>query len=111
MAERRSAAQRRTTKGDVTHSGRVTPKKAVGTPTHTPTPSTHTSGRYTPPVPREMKVSPPWVPVLMFVLLGLGVAVIVLNYLGVLPGDTKNWYLVLGLGLITAGFITATNYH
>ena len=109
MAERRSAAQRRTTKGTTT--GRVTPKKAVGTPTHTPTPSSHASGRYTPPVPREMKVSPPWVPVLMFALLGLGVAVIVLNYLGVLPGDTQNWYLVLGLGLITAGFITATNYH
>ena len=50
-------------------------------------------------------------PVLMFTLLGLGVALIVLNYLGVLPGGTENWYLVLGLGLITAGFITATNYH
>ena len=109
MAERRSAAQRRTTKAPGS-TGRVTPKKAVGTPTHTPTSSTST-GRYTPPIPREMKVSPPWVPVLMFLLLGLGVAVIVLNYLGVLPGDTKNWYLVLGLGLITAGFITATNYH
>jgi hypothetical protein len=108
MAERRSAAQRRTTKGS---SGRVTPKKAVGTPTHAPTASATSSGRYTPPIPREQKVSPPWVPVLMFALLGLGVAVIVLNYLGVLPGDTKNWYLVLGLGLITAGFVTATNYH
>ena len=108
MAERRSAAQRRTSKGTT---GRVTPKKAVGTPTHAPPPSATPSGRYTPPVPREMKVSPRWVPVLMFTLLGLGVALIVLNYLGVLPGGTENWYLVLGLGLITAGFITATNYH
>jgi hypothetical protein len=107
MAERRSAAQRRT-KGT---SGRVTPRKAVGTPTHAPKPSDTPSGRYTPPIPREQKVSPPWVPVLMFGLLGIGVAVIILNYLGVLPGGTENWYLVLGLGLITAGFVTATNYH
>lgn len=108
MAERRSAAQRRTTKGTT---GRVTPKKAVGTPAHAPHASETASGRYTPPIPREQKVSPTWVPVLMFALLGIGVAVIVLNYLGVLPGGTENWYLVAGLGLITAGFITATNYH
>ena len=30
------------------------------------------SARYTPPVPKELKVSPMWVPVLMFALLGLG---------------------------------------
>lgn len=76
--------------------GRVTPKG---------------SNRYTPPVPREMKVSPRWVPVLMFVLLILGMVIIVANYLEVLPGDAKNTYLFLGLGLITAGFITATKYR
>ena len=52
-----------------------------------------------------------WVPVLMFILLGAGALIIVLNYLGVVPGDTSNWYLVLGLGLILGGIITATNYH
>ena len=52
-----------------------------------------------------------WVPVLMFTLLGLGLVVILLNYLGVLPGETNNWYLLAGLGLILAGIITATNYH
>jgi hypothetical protein len=76
--------------------GRVTPKG---------------SNRYTPPVPREMKVSPRWVPILMFVLLILGMVIIVANYLEVLPGDAKNTYLFLGLGLITAGFITATKYR
>ncbi|HVM54521.1 MAG TPA: cell division protein CrgA [Acidimicrobiales bacterium] len=99
MAERK-AAQRRT-------SGRVTPKK--GTPDKVD--AGIASGRYTPPIPREEKVSPMWVPVLMFALLGLGVVVIVLNYVGLMPGDTSNGYLLLGLGLITAGFITATNYH
>jgi hypothetical protein len=94
---------RRTPRG-----GRVTPKqtkqstKPVG------------SGRYTPPIPREVKVSPRWVPVLMFAFLISGLLVIVLNYLGVLPtksGNASNWYLLLGLGLITSGFITATGYR
>lgn len=68
-------------------------------------------GRYTPPIPRAQKVSPTWVPVLMFTLLGLGVLTIILNYVNLLPGDANNGYLVLGLGLITGGFITATYYH
>lgn len=80
-------------------SGRVTPKS---------------TGRYTPPTPKEYKVSPTWVPVLMLALLVSGMLVIVSNYLpgaGILPGDTDNKYLLLGLGLITGGFITATKYR
>lgn len=69
------------------------------------------SGRYTPPIPKSYKVSPRWVPVLMFALLVVGMLVIVVNYLGVLPGGTKNGYLFVGLALITAGFITATRYR
>ncbi len=69
------------------------------------------STRYTPPVPAEVKHSPSWVPVLMFLLLGLGLLVIPLNYLGLLPGSTSNWYLLGGLGLILAGIITATQWH
>lgn len=69
------------------------------------------SSRYTPPIPRDVKVSPRWVPVLMFTFLGAGSAVIFLNYLGLMPGDTNNLYLLLGLGLILAGIITATQYH
>ena len=103
MAERK-ASDRRTT-------GRVTPKGGTK-----PKPVEHVdagiaSGRYTPPIPREQKVSPWWVPALMFTFLGLGVLVIVLNYVGLLPGDTSNGYLLLGLGFITVGFIVATNYH
>lgn len=86
--------------------GRVTPK---GGSTSLPKPGA--SSRYTPPIPQEFKVSPRWVPILMFALLGVGLLVIFLNYLGVLPGDTKNSYLLLGLGFILGGIVTATQYH
>lgn len=87
---------RRPGPGSRSSAGRVTPKG---------------SGRYTPPIPKEEKVSPRWVPVLMFTLLVLGMLVIIANYLEVLPGDAKNEYLFVGLGMITAGFITATKYR
>ena len=78
-------------------SGRVTPKA---------------TGRYTPPVPRSEKVSPRWVPIVMFTSLGLGMLVILANYVSLLPGDEpSNLYLLLGLVLITIGFITATKLH
>lgn len=86
--------------------GRVTPKKGATDATR-PGPS----GRYTPPVPQELKVSPPWVPILMFSLLGLGVLVILLNYMGVLPGGASNAYLGLGLIAICAGIVVATQYR
>lgn len=57
------------------------------------------------------KVSPTWIPVLMFTLLGVGTVGIILNYVSLLPGGISNWYLVGGLGLILAGIITATQYH
>ena len=83
--------------------GRVTPK---GTPSSTP------SGRYTAPIPRELKVGAAWVPWVMGALLISGMLVIILNYMGLLPGDgTNNWYLLGGLGLITAGFIVATRWR
>jgi Cell division protein CrgA len=69
------------------------------------------SSRYTPPVPKYVKESPRWVPVLMFALLILGALAIVLNYLGVVPHSPSNWYLLGGLGAILAGIITATQYR
>lgn len=69
------------------------------------------SGRYTPPVPKAVKVSPPWVPILMGTLLALGAIIIILNYVSVLPGGASNAYLLVGLALITGGFITATQWH
>jgi hypothetical protein len=105
MANRnaRRAADRRVSRG---HTGRTTPKGGGR-------PDDRTGhGRYTPPVPKYEKVSPPWVPALMFTLLILGGLVIVLNYMNLLPGEeSSNWYLLLGLGLITGGFATATQYH
>jgi hypothetical protein len=85
---------------------RVTPKGGRVTPKGGPT-----SGRYTPPIPKSEKVSPPWVPAVMFTCLILGMVIIIVNYTGVLPGGTDNKYLILGLALITGGFITATQYH
>jgi cell division protein CrgA len=83
--------------------GRVTPKGGERHPGQ--------STRYTPPTPREAKVSPPWVPVLMFTLLGIGLVVIFLNYLDLLPGGMSNAYLGLGLAAICGGIITATQYR
>lgn len=80
-----------------TPSGRVTPKPTA---------------RYTPPIPKSEKVSPIWVPIVMFASLGLGMLVILANYVSLLPGgEPSNMYLLLGLVLITVGFITATKYH
>ena len=75
------------------------------------TPKTVESGRYTAPIPKSEKVSPLWVPALMFACLGLGMVIIITNYVDVLPGGTSNWYLLIGLGLITVGFLTATQYR
>jgi hypothetical protein len=94
----------RTTPKGTGSSGRTTPK---GGSDRNPGQST----RYTPPIPREVKVSPTWVPVLMFTLLGIGLVVIFLNYLGVLPGGMSNAYLGVGLAAICGGIITATQYR
>lgn len=69
------------------------------------------SGRYTAPVPVDLRESPRWVPVLMLALFAIGVLGIVLNYLGLLPGGAHNYYLLGGLGAIVLGFITATQYR
>ncbi|MEE9415535.1 MAG: cell division protein CrgA [Acidimicrobiales bacterium] len=87
--------------------GRVTPK---GTRADQPRDSvvTHTS------LSAGKGPSPMWVPILMFALLGIGMLVILLNYVGLLPfvdGSASNWYLLLGLGLILGGIITATQYR
>lgn len=107
MAKRTPGNQTRST-------GRVTPKggkRALSKDDRAKGRTTEGSGRYTPPIPHEQKISPRWVPVLMFFFLLSGAAVIVVNYLGLLPGEADNRYLLLGLALITGGFITATRYH
>ncbi len=52
-----------------------------------------------------------WVTQTMFGLLGAGTAMIIVNYVDLLPGGTSNWYLLGGLGLVLAGIITATQLH
>jgi hypothetical protein len=102
-------------KGRYGTTGRVTPKKAdvvaADRAERAERSGPAPSGRYTPPVPREWRESPKWVPALMFTFLALGALVIVINYTPLMPGGSSNWYLLLGLGLITMGFITATKWE
>lgn len=118
-------AKRKVPAGSSGSGGRVTPKGGApaksaaakaktgsGNPKATSSRTTPSpTSRYTPPVPSEYKISPRWVPILMFTLLGLGMVMIFCNYLGLVPGGTSNWYLLGGLGLILGGIITATQYH
>ena len=69
-------------------------------------------GRYTAPKPKSATSSPLWVPAAMFTCLGLGLLVIVANYLGLLPGgQAQNSSLFIGLGLMIAGFGLSTQYR
>jgi hypothetical protein len=87
--------------------GRVTPKGGAITDTG----RSVVSGRYTAPIPVEYRRSASWVPILMLVFFSAGILMIVLNYLGLLPGATSNWYLLGGLGLMICGFVVATQYR
>ena len=82
--------------------GRVT---APGTRPDNYKPATHTHTGFETQAP-----SPLWVPILMFSLLGAGVATIIVNYLGVF-WDTSNVVLLVGLAIILAGIITATRFR
>jgi len=66
------------------------------------------------PVPPSQQVyakgpSPWWVPAIMFGLLILGALVIMANYM--IGDQASNTRLVIGLGLILGGIITATQYR
>ena len=69
------------------------------------------SGRYTPPIPKDVRQSPRWYGGAVLAVLILGVLTILLNYMSVLPGSVSVWYLVAGLALLFVGFIMATHYH
>lgn len=94
--------------------GRVTPKGGPTKSRRTTSPEEPEFGssRYTPPTAAAAAMpSPMWVPVLMFGLFGVGVLTIFLNYVSMLPGAVSNAYLLLGLGFILGGIITATQYR
>jgi hypothetical protein len=69
------------------------------------------SGKYTPPVPKNVRSSPRWFGAAVLALLVLGVLIILLNYLTVLPYSVSAWYLVVGLVVIFVGFVMATRYR
>ena len=64
-----------------------------------------------PPVHHDEKVSPKWYAAVMFTLMGIGVLVIVLNYIDLVPGGHQSMYLYSGLGAIALGFLMTMNYH
>ena len=66
--------------------------------------------RQPPPKPKP-KVSPLWIGALFFTLLLTGVTIIICNYIGVFPGENAAWVLWYGLGLISASFVVATQWH
>lgn len=69
---------------------------------------------YEPPPKKKPRPSPRWFGALIVALLLLGVAVIVTNYLGVIPGtggQARTLFLLVGLGLIAGGFLAATQWR
>ena len=95
----KSAGGRSTSKGSTSKVGR---------------PSTaEESGRYTRPIPKSVRRSPPWYGALVLGLLIVGVAVIVVNYLAHLPfvAHGSSWGLVVGLVMIFAGCLLATRHR
>lgn len=68
----------------------------------------HSSSRYTPPIPKSMRESPRWVPILMLVLLVLGGVIIMARNL-VFSGN--NWLTLVGLACILGGLYTATKWR
>ncbi len=65
-----------------------------------------------PPAPAEQKgPSPTWYVVTMFGLMGLGILIVLVNYMGFLPGGTSNLYLLGGLACIAIGFAMTLDYR
>lgn len=65
----------------------------------------------TPPTRGKPKSSPAWYAFLVLGLMVVGVAMIVLNYMGLMPGDTRQLWLWVGLGFIAGGFMAATQWR
>jgi len=59
----------------------------------------------------EQGASPTWYVATMFGLMAVGIVVILVNYMGLLPGGTDNWYLLVGLGMLGVGFAMTLNYR
>ena len=55
--------------------------------------------------------SPTWYVATMFGLMALGIVVILLNYMGLMPGGTSNTWLLTGLAGIAVGFGMTLNFR
>ena len=60
---------------------------------------------------QEKGPSPTWYVVTMFGLMGLGVLIILSNYVTLLPSSPSNTWLLIGLAGIAAGFGMTLNYR
>ena len=70
--------------------------------------------RYQPPPRKKPKPSPRWFGPSILIVMFAGVIAIVLNYLGLMPGDhgtATNLWLFVGLGMIAVGFLAATQWR
>ncbi|MGE0877693.1 MAG: cell division protein CrgA [Acidimicrobiia bacterium] len=95
--------------------GRVTPKggPTKNLPTAPPDPTTmrratESSSRYTPPATKTVKPSPRWLAPLLITLIVVGGLLIMVNYIA---WDGNSWVLLLGLALILAGILMATQWR
>jgi Cell division protein CrgA len=66
--------------------------------------------RQPPPKPKP-KRSPAFVGPLFFTLLLSGIVIIIGNYVGLFGGETSNWRLWYGLGLVAVSFGVSTQWH
>jgi hypothetical protein len=71
----------------LTRSGRVTPKGGQARKA-APRSVQAAAGRYTEPIPRAYRTSPRWYPYFVLGLFVIGEAVILLNYLSLVPGTS-----------------------
>ncbi len=59
----------------------------------------------------EREPSPRWYAAVMFSLIAAGVLVIVINYMGLLPGGHNHNYIYFGMGGVAAGLLMALHYR
>jgi hypothetical protein len=60
---------------------------------------------------KKRRSSPSWYGFLVIGLMVVGVALIVLNYMDIMPGGTRQLWLWTGLGFIAGGFAAATQWR